>query len=96
MLHGLVRESQAVEGQPARQGGAPKVWLAKAEGPDCMSSNSQQDLKSGMLKVNRSALSKGGRVVEPQEDRAQLRGGTKALASASLSHPSAKIAKGTN
>ena len=51
----------AVEGQPTRQGRAPKVWLAKAEGPDCMSSDSQWDLTSGMLKVNSSALREQGR-----------------------------------
>ena len=39
---------------PARQ--SPQVWLAKAEGPDCMSSDSQWDLTSGILKVNSSAL----------------------------------------
>ena len=33
-----------------------QIWLAKAEGPDCMSSDSQQELISGMLKVNSSAL----------------------------------------
>ena len=52
----------AVEGQPTRQGRAPKVWLAKAEGPDSMSSDSEQDLTSGMLKVNSFALGDlGGR-----------------------------------
>ena len=43
---------------PARQ--SPQVWLAKAEGPDSMSSDSQQDLTSGMLKVNSSALGERG------------------------------------
>ena len=38
----------------------PEVWLAKAEGPDCVSSDSQQDLTSGMLKVN-SSLSESGK-----------------------------------
>ena len=63
-----------VEGQLARQGRAPEVWLAKAEGPDYMSSESQWDLISGKLKVNSSALGEwggqedaGGRVVEPQK-----------------------------
>ena len=52
--------ARAVEGQPAQQGRAPKVWLAKAEGQDSMSSDSQQDLTSGMLKVNSSALREWG------------------------------------
>ena len=53
--------ARAMEGQPAhpaRQ--SPQVWLAKAEGPDSMSSDSQQDLTSGMLKVNSSALGERG------------------------------------
>ena len=54
--------ARAVEGQPALQGRAPKVWLAKAEGLDCVSSDSQWNLTSGMLKVNSSALGeRGGR-----------------------------------
>ena len=44
-----------VEGQPTVQGRAPEVYLAKTEGLDCMSSDSQQDLTSGMLKVKSSA-----------------------------------------
>ena len=52
--------ARAVEGQPVRQGRAPEVWLAKAEGPDCMSSDSQWDLTSGILKVNSSALGEQG------------------------------------
>ena len=53
--------ARVVERQPGRQGRAPKVWLAKVEGPDCMSSDSQGDLTSGMLKVNSSALrARGG------------------------------------
>ena len=45
---------------PGRQ--SPQVWLAKAEGPDSVSSDSQRDLTSGMLKVNSSALrEQGGR-----------------------------------
>ena len=43
----------------ARQ--SPGVWLAKGEGPDCMSSDSQGDLTSGMLKINSSALREQGR-----------------------------------
>ena len=31
---------------PARQ--SPQVWLAKSEGPDCMSSDNQWDLTYGM------------------------------------------------
>ena len=52
-----------VEGQPPLprgQGRAPKVWLAKVEGPDPLSSNSQRDLTYGMLKVNSSAQRVGG------------------------------------
>ena len=49
-----------VEGQPAWQGRAPEVWLAKAEGPDSVSSDSQQDLISGMLKVNSFAFGERG------------------------------------
>ena len=49
-----------VEGQPTVQGRAPEVYLAKTEGLDCMSSDSQQDLTSGMLKVNSSALGEWG------------------------------------
>ena len=45
----------AVERQPTWQGRAPGVWLAKVEGLDCMSSDSQRDLTSGILKVNSSA-----------------------------------------
>ena len=64
--------ARAVEGQPAWQGRTPEVWLAKADGPDSMSSDNQEDLTSGMLKVN-ALLSEsregertpGGRVVEP-------------------------------
>ena len=56
--------AREVEGQPAQQGRAPKVWLAKAEGPDLVSSDSQWDLTSGMLTVNSSAL----REWEGQED----------------------------
>ena len=48
------------EGQPARQGRAPEVWPAKPEGPDCMSSDSQRDLTTRMLKVNTSALREQG------------------------------------
>ena len=95
----------AVEGQlahPARQ--SPRVWLAKAEGPDWVSSDSQQDLTSGMLKVNSSALESGegkrtpgGRVVEPWNTELSLVGGTKVLARAiSLSHPPAEIPKRTS
>ena len=48
--------ARAMEGHPTQQGRAPEVWIAKAEGPDCVSSDSQRDLISGMLKVNSSAL----------------------------------------
>ena len=53
-------ETGAVEGQPARQGRAPEVWLAEVEGPDSMSSDSQRDLTTGMLKGNSSAWRAGG------------------------------------
>ena len=53
-----------MEGQPTRQGRAPEVWLAKAEGLDSVNSDSQRDLTSGMLKLNSSALREQGR----QED----------------------------
>ena len=56
-----------MDGQPAGQGRAPKVWLAKAVGLDSMSSESQQDLTSGMLKVNSSTLGEQG----GQEDAAR-------------------------
>ena len=60
MLHGLVGGRRggggATGGRPGRQGRAPKLRLAKAVGPDSMSSDSQQDLTYGMLKVNSSAL----------------------------------------
>ena len=49
-----------MEGQPIRQGRAPKVRLAKVEGLDSVSSDSQWDLTYGMLKVNSSALREWG------------------------------------
>ena len=39
---------------------AYKSGGAKVEGPDCVSSDRQQDLTSGMLKVNSSALRERG------------------------------------
>ena len=60
MLHGLAGASGAVEGQPAWQGTGPEVWLAKAEGPVSVSSDSQQDLTFGKLKLNSSALGERG------------------------------------
>ena len=63
-----------MEGQPAWQGRAPEVCLAKAEGPDSVNSDSQLDLTSGMLKVNGSVSESregertpGGRAVEPRK-----------------------------
>ena len=53
-----------MEGQPIGQGRAPEVWLAKAEGPDSVSSDSQQDFTCGILTGNSSALGERGR----QED----------------------------
>ena len=60
MLHRLAGVSQGGGGAacPARQ--SPRVWLAKVEGLDCMSSDSQWDLTSGMLQVNSFALRAGG------------------------------------
>ena len=91
-----------MEGQPAWQGRAPEAWIAKTEGLDSVSSDSQWDLTSGMLKVNSSALGEQGgertlgRAVDPRKT-AQLGGGTKVLATAiSLSHPPAEIPKGTS
>ena len=55
-LHGLAGGSRL--GGGSRQ--SPRVWLAKAEGLDCVNSDSQQDLTSGMLKVNSSALGEQG------------------------------------
>ena len=73
-----------MEGQPAWQGRAPKVWLAKAEEPDTVSTDSQRDLTSGMLKVNSSSIRETGEredvgreIVEPRKDRAQLSRGNK-------------------
>ena len=70
-----------MEGQPALQGRAPEVWLAKAEGLDSVSSDSQRDLTFGTLKVNSSALGEqGGREdtgresCRAPEDRAQIGG----------------------
>ena len=60
-----------MEGQPAWQDRAPKVWLAKVEGPDSVSSDSQWDLTSGMLKSTallgeqEGKRTLRGRVVEP-------------------------------
>ena len=69
------------EGQSTGQGGIPKVWLPKAEGPDSVSSDSQQDLTSGMFKVNSSALESmegertlGGRVAELWKTELSLAG----------------------
>ena len=61
MLQGLAGGSWGSGGtaRPARQ--SPRVWFAKVEGPDCVSSDSQQDLTSGMLKVDSSALEGSGR-----------------------------------
>ena len=56
--------ARVVEGQHVRQGRAPKVWLAKVERPNSMSSDSQQGLTSGMLKVNSSALREQERRVD--------------------------------
>ena len=39
---------------------ACKSGVAKVEGPDCVSSDSQRDLTSGMLKVNSSVLREWG------------------------------------
>ena len=60
MLHGLVGGSWDGGGAAPRQDRAPKVWLAKVEALDPMSSDSQQDLTSRMLEVNSSALGEWG------------------------------------
>ena len=66
VLHGLAGGSQGGGGAAHLGRWNPQVWLAKAEGLDCMCSDSQRDLTSGMLKVNSSAFGEqGGRVVEP-------------------------------
>ena len=49
----------AVEGQPARQGRALESGLQKRRG-QTVSSDSQRDLTSGMLKVNSSAPGEQG------------------------------------
>ena len=48
--------ARVVKGQPAGQGRVPEVWLVKAKGLDCVSSDTQWDLTSGMLIVNSSAF----------------------------------------
>ena len=55
-----VRATQTGRRKPSGQGRAPKVWLAKVEEPDSVSSDSQQDLTSGMSKVNTPALREQG------------------------------------
>ena len=60
--------AREVEGQPAQQGRAPEVWLAKVEELDSVSSDRQWDLTSGMLKVNSSAI------VEPVKTELSLVG----------------------
>ena len=42
---------------PAKQ--SPQVWLAKAEGPDRVCSDSKRDLASGRSEVNSSAQKAG-------------------------------------
>ena len=63
------RGAGALEGQPARQGRGPEVWIAKVEGPVSVSSDSQQDLTSGMLKVNSAALREQGRQEDTRRER---------------------------
>ena len=52
--------ARVVEGETAQEVTAPKVWFAKAEEPNSVSSDSQWGLTSGMLKVNSSALREWG------------------------------------
>ena len=94
MLHRLAGGSRGSGGaaHPARQ--SPRVWLAKAEGPDSVSSDSQRDLTSGMLKVNSSALREqegkrtpGGRGVEPWKTELSS-AGNKGTGQHHLPHPS--------
>ena len=59
-LHGLVGGSQGRGGEARQARQSPQVWLAKAEGPDSMSADSQRDLTSAMLKVNSPPRRVGG------------------------------------
>ena len=99
MLHGLVGGSWG-GGGAAHPGKAEP--LAKAEGPDCMSSDSQWDLTSGMLKVNSSAQRAGGRedtegeLLSPRRQSSAWRKKKALESTISLSHPTAKIPKGTS
>ena len=50
--------------EPGRRGGSPvmqnpRVWLAKAEGPDRLCSDSKRDIASGRSEVNSSAQKAG-------------------------------------
>ena len=50
----VVRATRTSGREPGRRGGplakqSPRVWLAKAEGPDGVCSDSKQDLTSGRL-----------------------------------------------
>ena len=60
MLQGLAGGSQGGgrAAHPAKQ--SPEVWFAKTEGLDYVSSDSQRDLTSGMLKVNSFAFGERG------------------------------------
>ena len=60
VLHGLAEGSQGGGGAARWARQSPQVWLAKTLGLDCVSSDSQRDLTSGMLKVNSSAQRVGG------------------------------------
>ena len=51
------REPGRRAGSPAKQ--SPRVWLAKAEGPDGLCSDSKRDLASGRSQVNSSARKAG-------------------------------------
>ena len=102
MLHRLVGGSRGSGGAACLARQSPRVWLAKAEGPDCMSSDSQRDLTWNVISqqlCSESRRAKGqwkGELLSPRGQSSAWRG-TKALASAiSLAHPLAKIPKGTS
>ena len=66
VLYGLAGGRRGGGGAARRARQSPQVWLAKAEGPD-VSSDSQRDLTSGILKVSSSAQRAGGREVTRRE-----------------------------
>ena len=95
--------------QPGRRGNppakqSPRVWLAKAEGPDGVSVFRQQVGLNIWKVINEQICSESGRsegqleggLLSPGKQSSGLQG-TKAIARAiSLAHPPAKIPKGTS